>query len=96
MAVNEFKMTPPPEWHTPTTGHFQADAGSGLSRRQRAAAVHQGLQPFVPLVGPNVAADFAQEWRAAERPGHLLRSTVVGGVLGYALQRYIQNRRPSR
>jgi hypothetical protein len=104
MASNH-SFTSLPAWHTPTTGHFQDQAGSG-ERVRRAAAVRMGqvLQPLPnvqsPLAGLNafqadVVHPFAQEvHRDVTRDA--LVGALSGALVGYAISRRVQNRRGRR
>jgi uncharacterized protein YhdP len=77
-------------------------AGQGRSdRRNRAAIVRahqiQPLRPVASPLQPDVAQQFADEWRRDNAPmRHVGRDALVGGVLGFALVKAAQNRRGRR
>jgi hypothetical protein len=97
MSYNDsnHRFTPPPEWHTPTTGWHQADAGAGRhvpERVRRGGRASPGFQPLPlpnvqsPLSGLNDASAFVNEY-AMDQHIDVAREMIVNGVLGYLLVR---------
>lgn len=85
-----------------TTGWHQAAAGAGQHRTERQArgqAVRIGHQmnalPAVQLpLNLDATGAFIDEWRRDNAPHvNVAERAIIGGVLGYALQRSIQARR---
>lgn len=75
-----------------TTGHFQAEAGSG--RRTNAHKRHHVREMerarLVDPLGP--VAAFVAEFQASERARSHTAAKVVGGIVGYAAGRAIGQR----
>jgi hypothetical protein len=107
--TNEYKMSQ--NWggqdpHSPSTGHFQAEAGSGMhasiSAQRWAARRHNQFQPLPlpdvqsPLAGLNDSAAFVNEIaRDTQRdvPRDMIMGALSGALVGYAITRRVQRRR---